>query len=321
MNLNAADDNDDALTLNSRAMARRIAFDMVMENLVPNAEVVRKRIIEETNKRMNPSANTIQSEIKQWMADSFWPTYHAFGALPADSSVPQEVRRIYQTAFQSMTVKLLETAHAGWEGERAQFQLQLNEADVALGTAKRQVSEFENKAAEALDQLQAEATAHATARQLNADLLSQIATLNRDIQAASARQAEHEREVTEMREAERLRIDGIMDAHNADRTRIVLELDAVTQKAKRLESQTAKAVSETHAWRERATKAEIELKAARDDALRQHAAQQAELDRVASALRESQSAIAASAARRAPVVARDRPARPVRNSLRKATFK
>lgn len=315
------DQKDDPSNPTSRDLARRIAFELVMENVVPTSEMVRKLIIEETKGKMNPSATTIQSEIKAWMGDSFWPTYHAFGALPADSTVPLEVRRIYQSAFQTMAVKLLDVAHMGWEGERAQYQTQLNEADASLATARRQASEFEVQSAENLNRYQVEAEQHAKSRQLNTELLGQIAILNRDIQAASARQATHERELTEAREAERLRTEGIIEANRVDRQRIIVELDTAIQKAKRLDAEKATAVSEVHAWRERATKAEIELAAARNDVHRQQVALQAEIDRLAAALRESQSAIVAGAARRAPVVARDRLTRPVRNTLRKTTTK
>ncbi|RLM51893.1 hypothetical protein DVK02_16685, partial [Halobellus sp. Atlit-31R] len=99
-------DLDDAALPNSRTLARRLAAEMVENNEIPNAEVIRKKISAVTNGQMNPSALTIQDEIKKWYADEFWPTYHAMGRLPKDSGFPAEVGRIFKESFQSIVVQL-----------------------------------------------------------------------------------------------------------------------------------------------------------------------------------------------------------------------
>lgn len=284
-------DLDDAALPNSRVLARRLAAEMVENNEIPNAEVIRKKIGEVTNGQMKPSALTIQDEIKKWYAEDFWPTYNAMVRLPKESGFPAEVGRIFKESFQSIVVQLQAAARAEFQSERAEFQYQIDEADKVVREMQQKVSEHELRAAEAQERYQAEAMAHSsTEGKLNA-AVEQISDLNTKLHAAHEQQAGHEQQLNEVRTTERERADTQIQAAYTEARRNVLEIDMLRQRVKsheltiaghqgenrRLVLEHAKAVAA-------ATALEAELKNAR-------LAHTKEVERMTAALRAAQAGI------------------------------
>lgn len=316
---------DEATPQNSRAMARKIATEMVQNHEVPNSENVRRRIVESTGGKTKPSALTIQTEIKAWYAEEFWPTYHAMGSLPADSDVPAEVRSIFQASFQTMLVQLFAAAKAGFQSEREEYQRQINEADQVVRDLQRSVSEHELRAAEALERLAAEAHDHAIAKERIEALASEVRDLNTKLHAAHEQQATHEAELKEVRQSERARADTQIEEAFREGRRLTQEVDNLRQNVRskdvsidalqgenrRLVLEHAKSTAETSAL-------QTELATAR-------AAHAKEIERMTAALRAAQAGAAQgermkptvrAAGRKAPAGA---PVGRVRRTLHKPT--
>jgi hypothetical protein len=235
---------DDATPPNSRVLARQIAAQMAMNKEIPTAEAVRKRIVEQTGGEINPSASTIQSEMKAWFADEFWPTYHAMGAVPADSSIPADVRSLFQSSFQTMVVQLFAAARASFDAERQEFQRQVAEADRVVQDLQIKVSELEQRATTAEEHYQAEVRAHADARlQLDASN-TQVHELNAKLHAAHELQAAHEQRLNDVRTSERERADTQIAAARDDAQRHLQEIDNLRQRVKALDLSLASQTSE-----------------------------------------------------------------------------
>lgn len=285
-------DLDDAALPNSRTLARRLAAEMVENNEIPNAEVIRKKISAVTNGQMNPSALTIQDEIKKWYADEFWPTYHAMGRLPKDSGFPAEVGRIFKESFQSIVVQLQAAARAEFQGERAEFQRQIDEADKVVRELQEKVLEHELRAAEAQERYTAEAHAHAaTKMQLEAsDTL--VRELNTKLQTAHELQAEHEAQLNEVRRTERERADRQVEASALEARRHLLEVDVARQRAKTLESSLQGQVGENRRLVLAHAKAESEANALRLELANLRTTHAAEVQRMTAALRAAQAGTA-----------------------------
>jgi len=224
--------SNQATPQNSRAMAREIALEMVLNNELPNPDAVRKRIVEKTRGDLNPSALTMQSEIRAWYAEEFWPTYHAMGSLPADSGVPAEVRNIFQSSFQTMLVQLMAVAKAGFQSEREEFQKQIDEADKVVQDLQRSVSEHELRAAEAQERFLAEARSHAESKERLAALDDEVRELNVKLHAAHEQQAGHEAELKQVRQSERARADTQIEAAILESRRLMQEVDNLRQAVK-----------------------------------------------------------------------------------------
>ena len=283
---------DDATPANSRVLARQIAAQMAMNKEIPTAEAVRKRIIEQTGGEMNPSASTIQSEMKAWFADEFWPTYHAMGAVPADSSIPADVRALFQSSFQTMVVQLFAAARASFDGERDEFQRQVAEADRVVQDLQLKVSELEQRAAAGEERYQAEARAHADARlQLDASN-TQVHDLNAKLHAALEQQAAHEQRLNEVRTSERERADTQIAAARADAQRHLQEIDNLRQRVKMQDLSLASQTSENRRLGLEHAKIAAEAAALAQELKNTQAAHAREVERMAAALQAAQAGTA-----------------------------
>lgn len=283
---------DDATPANSRVLARQIAAQMAMNKEIPTAEAVRKRIVEQTGGEINPSASTIQSEMKAWFADEFWPTYHAMGAVPADSSIPADVRTLFQSSFQTMVVQLFAAARAGFDGERQEFQRQVAEADRVVQDLQLKVSALEQRATAAEERYQAEARAHADTRlQLDASN-AQVHDLNAKLHAALEQQAAHEQRLNEVRTSERERADTQIAAARADAQHHLQEIDNLRQRVKMQDLSLASQTSENRRLGLEHAKIAAEAAALAQELKNTQAANAREVERLAAALRAAQAGTA-----------------------------
>lgn len=316
---------DDATPPNSRALARMVAAEMVQNREIPNSEAVRKRIVALTGGRLNPSALTMQQEMKAWYAEEFWPTYHAMGSLPEDSGVPAEVRNIFQASFQTMVVQLFAAAKAGFQTEREDFQRQIDEADKVVQDLQRVAGEHELRAAEAQERYQAEAHEHAGAKERLEALASEVRDLNAKLHAAHEQQATHEAELKEVRQSERARADTQIEEAFREGRRHLLEVDALRQRVKSMELSLAGQQGENRRLVLDHAKAAAESTTLKTELANAGAAHAKEVERMTAALRAAQSG-AAQAERMKPTLraGAGKPgagagARRVRKSLHKPT--
>lgn len=283
---------DEATPQNSRALARKIAAEMAQNNELPNSEAVRKRIVAATGGRLNPSALTMQTEMKAWYTEEFWPTYHAMGSLPDDSGIPAEVRTIFQASFQTMVVQLFAAAKAGFQSEREEFQRQIDEADQVVRGLQRSISEHELRAAEAQERYQVKSHEHALANERIEVLAGEVRDLNAKLHAAHEQQAAHEAELKEVRRSERTRADTQIEEAFREGRRHVAEIDALRQLLKRTqlsldgkESENRRLVLEHAQSTATTTSLQTELANAR-------LAHAKEIERMTAALRAAQAGIA-----------------------------
>lgn len=285
---------DDATPANSRVLARQIAAQMAMNKEIPTAEAVRKRIVEQTGGEINPSASTIQSEMKAWFADEFWPTYHAMGAVPADSSIPADVRALFQSSFQTMVVQLFAAARASFDGERQEFQRQVAEADRVVQDMQIKVSELERRATTAEERYQAEERAHADTRlQLDASN-TQVHELNAKLHAAHEQQAAHEQRLNEVRTSERERADTQIAAARDDAQRRLQEIDNLRQRVKALDLSLASQTNENRRLGLEHAKMAAEAAALAKELENTQASNTREIERLLAALRAAQAGSAQS---------------------------
>lgn len=294
-------DLDDAALPSSRVLARRLAAEMVENNEIPNAEVIRRKIGEVTNGQMKPSALTIQDEIKKWYAEDFWPTYNAMVRLPIDSGFPAEVGRIFRESFQSIVIQLQAAARAEFQGERADFQRQVDEADRVVRELQEKVLEHELRAAEAQERYQAEAHAHAETRQQLEATDAVARDLNAKLHAAHELQAQHEAQLNEVRQSERDRADRQVEASALETRRHLLEVDVARQRAKSLESSLQGQMGENRRLVLEHAKAESEANALRLELENLRTSHTQEVQRMTAALRAAQAG-AAQAERMKPSV-------------------
>lgn len=279
---------DEAAPSNSRVLARRIAAEMVLANELPNAEIIRKRIVVETNGSLNPSALTIQSEVKAWYAEEFWPTFHAMGTVPKDSEIPAEVRTLFQASFQSMVVQLFASARASFDGERQEYQRQVGEADRVVRDLHQTLRDNELRAAGAEDRYQAEARAHAETQLQLAASGALTRDLNAKLQAALEQQAKHEHQLNETRTAERHRADAQIEVARADAQRHIQEIDNLRQRVKAQDLALVSQASETRRLALENAKASAEATASRAELAHLRAVHTEEVGRMAGALRAAQ---------------------------------
>lgn len=318
--------SDDTTPPNSRALARMVAAEMVQNREIPNSEAVRKRIVALTGGRLNPSALTMQQEMKAWYAEEFWPTYHAMGSLPEDSGVPAEVRNIFQASFQTMVVQLFAAAKAGFQTERDDFQRQIDEADKVVQDLQRVAGEHELRAAEAQERYQVEAHEHAGAKERVEALASEVRGLNAKLHAAHEQQATHEAELKEVRQSERTRADTQIEEAFREGRRHLLELDALRQRVKSMELSLAGQQGENRRLVLEHAKSAAETSALQTELTNTRAAHAKEVERMTAALRAAQAG-AAQGERMKPTVrptvrkatAAGAPAVRVRRSLHKPT--
>lgn len=279
---------DDATPHTSRFLARKIASEMVQNHEIPNGENVRKRIEEATGGKMKPSALTIQTEIKAWYTEEFWPVYHAMGTLPADSDVPAQVRNLFQASFQTMVVQLLAAAKSSYESEREEYQRQIDEADQVVQNLQRSVSDHELRAAEAQEQYAAEAHAHVLAKERLEELGADVRDLNAKVHAAHEQQAKHETELKDVRESERKRADTQIEESFKEARRHLIEIDSLRQRLKSTELSLAGQQGENRRLVLEHAKAVAESSSLQAELANTRSAHAKEVERITAALRAAQ---------------------------------
>jgi hypothetical protein len=256
----------------TRTMVRLIAANMVHNKELPTGEKVRKRIGADTGGKMNPSALTVQDELKKWFADTFWPTHLALGTLPENTKVPETLRRLFSDSFQTIVVGAIDAAKSSWGFERDEYERRLAEANSLYDELTTQVGVFEQRAMDIQAKLEAQSEIVATAQRQNgadrqtiSDLQSENARINVALQEAALAQAQHERALNEVRDAERQRADRLVEAARDDARRVRVDLDAERQSVKRLDAAVAGHQEKINATNDRAVKAEALLSGAKTE--------------------------------------------------------
>ncbi|OEZ69276.1 hypothetical protein JAB5_27180 [Janthinobacterium sp. HH103] len=276
---------DEAAPLNSRALARMIAAEMVQNNELPNAEIIRKRIVALTAGSMNPSALTIQTEIRAWYEQEFWPTYHAMGALPENTGVPEAVQNLFQSSFQTMVVQLFAAAKAGFQSEREEYDRQIDEAEQVVKKLKLEVNESVARVAEALDLYHTEARDHTATKDRLDAAADELRELNSRLHSAYELQATHEAKLTEIRTVERDRADAQIQSAYLEARRNLQEIDNLRQRVKTQElTQAAQAGDNRRLVLEHA-RAESDAQASRTELANAREAHARELERLLATLR------------------------------------
>ncbi|MBY0240099.1 MAG: DNA-binding protein [Burkholderiaceae bacterium] len=283
-------DLPDSTPGNSRALARQIAAEMVQNHEIPTAEAVRKRIIERTRGELNPSALTIQTEIKAWYSEEFWPTFHAMGTVPKDSEVPPQVRALFQSSFQTMAVQLFAAARSSFDSDREEYQGQIAEADSVVRDLQQKLGELEVHTATAQGLLEIEKHAHAVTRQKLEASDTQVRELAVKLQAAHEQQAKHEQQLNEVRASERQRADSQIDAARVDAQRHLQEIDNLRQRVKAQDLVLASQDTENRRLALEHAKVAAEATALVQELKNTQAANGREMERMAAALQTAQAA-------------------------------
>jgi hypothetical protein len=285
----------DATPGSSRDLARKIAAEMVQNNELPTAEAVRKRIVAETGGRLNPSALTIQSEMKAWYSEEFWPTFHTMGSVPKDSEVPAQVRALFQSSFQTMAVQLFAAARTSFDGERVEWQRQVAEGDrVVQGLEqvahdlRQKLGEQEVHTAAALELFEIEKHTHAETKQKLEAADAQVRELAVKLQAAHEQQAKHEQHMNEVRTSERQRADAQIAAAREDAQRHLQEIDNLRQRVKVLDLSLASQTAENRRLGLEHAKIAAEATALAQELKNTQAANAREVERMAAALQAAQ---------------------------------
>lgn len=277
---------------NSRALARQIAAEMVQNHELPTAEAVRKRIVERTRGELNPSALTIQTEIKAWYSEDFWPTFHAMGRVPKDSEVPAQVRALFQSSFQTMAVQLFAAARTSFDGEREEWQRQVAEADRVVQDLQRRLGEQETHTAAAQELFAIEQHNHADTKQKLEAAETHVRELAVKLQAAHEQQAKHEQQLNEVRTSERERADAQIEAARADAQRHLQEIDNLRQRVKAQDLSLASHAAENRRLGLEHAKIAGEAAALAQELKNTQAASAREVERMAAALQAAQAGTA-----------------------------
>lgn len=228
---------EDSGKISSRTLTRQVATEFSRQNIFPTTEMVRKRIGEITEGRIKPSATTVQDEMGKWYAEVFWPSYHALGALPEDPNVPVEIRRIFTDTFRLMTVEVFGAASRAWDTERAEYQLQINEADKTVERLKDSADRAAAEATALKAQLADEVAAHQRTQARAEDLQQQVTQQAAQLQQAAQREVDHARQINDVRAEERRRQDAAEAAATEERNRLMKQIDELRQLAKGQEQQ------------------------------------------------------------------------------------
>ncbi|MFJ1470163.1 coiled-coil domain-containing protein [Massilia orientalis] len=285
-------DLTDATPGNSRALARQIAAEMVQNHEIPTAEAVRKRIVERTRGELNPSALTIQTEMKAWYGEEFWPTFHAMGTVPKDSEVPAQVRAIFQSSFQTIAVQLFAAARTSFDGEREEYQRQIAEADRVVQDLQQKLGEQETHTGAAQELFAIEQHNHADTRQKLEAADAQVRELAVKLQAAHEQQAKHEQQLNEIRTSERQRADTQIEAARADAQRHLQEIDNLRQRVKAQDLSLASQTAENRRLGLEHAKIAAEATALAQELKNTQAANAKEVARLAAALQAAQAGTA-----------------------------
>lgn len=248
-----------------RQLVRNVADRMVEECEVPTAEKVRKRIIAESEGRRNPSALTVQSEMKSWFAESFWPSHHALSAIPEDSEVPVELRRIYRDGYQLLVRGIIKAVSATWDGERRQLQAQVAEAHELVESLHGRIGSLETLVQTRDEALEVADAKLAHIQEAHEEKARQLEQLNAQLVTAANRQAEHERELNQVREVERTRSDEAARQAQESVKKVLLELDTERQASKRSEVQSQQLKTQLRESRDRLAHAHNQLEIQQKD--------------------------------------------------------
>lgn len=285
-------DLSDATPGNSRVFARQIAAEMVQNHEIPTAEAVRKRIIERTRGELNPSALTIQTEIKAWYSEEFWPTFHTMGSVPKDSEVPAQVRALFQSSFQTMAVQLFAAARTSFDGERVEWQRQVAEADRVVQDLQQKLGEQEVHTAVAQELFEIEQHNHADTKQKLEAADAQVRELAVKLQAAHEQQAKHEQQLNEVRTSERERADTQIETARGDAKRHLQEIDNLRQRVKAQDLTLASQTAENRRLGLEHAKIAGEATALAQELKNTQAANAREVERLAAALQAAQAGTA-----------------------------
>lgn len=254
--------NEESGPLNSRSLTRTIAFRLAMNGEIPTAEKVRRLIVEETQSSLKPSALTIQSEMKKWYDDTFWPTFRALASMPDAEHASKDLQLIFGEALQRILVHVFGHSEKRWRAEREELQQLLSEAQRSADSFRSAAERHETLAAENDGLYRDELAAHAATKARVEGLQVQIQNLTARLEEAHQIQAEHERELNRTRETERARADTEIEAARQERHRVLREIDSANQIVKRLEVVNNELAGETKQIREKLSKTEAELAAA-----------------------------------------------------------
>lgn len=285
-------DLSDATPGNSRVFARQIAAEMVQNHELPTAEAVRKRIVERTCGELNPSALTIQTEIKAWYSEEFWPTFHIMGSVPKDSEVPAQVRALFQSSFQTMAVQLFAAARTSFDGERAEWQRQVAEADRVVLDLQQKLGEQEVHTAAAQELFEIEQHNHSDTKQKLDAADAHVRELAVKLQAAHEQQARHEQQLNEIRTTERERADSQIEAARADAKRHLQEIDNLRLRVRALDLSLASQTAENRRLGLEHAKIAGEATALAQELKNTQTANAREVERLAAALQAAQAGTA-----------------------------
>lgn len=242
--------------MDTRAMVRHIANDMIAHQDFPSAERVRKRIQADTGGNVNPSTLTVQDEMRKWLSDTFWAKHNALGALPDNPQVSHSLKRLYQDGFQTLVVGAISSAAQAWNKEREEFVVERQEAATIQERLQAQVTLLQADLDRAEDKLIGASEDNSHALEEIAQLNERLAVATQDIKEALQAQAEHERALNAVRESERGHTEEQIKLARADATRVLLDLDERRQDVKRLSAELVKAQAAGSAATERAFRSE-----------------------------------------------------------------
>lgn len=253
----------------TRSLVRQVASEMATNREMPNAEKVRKEIQLRTGGALNPSTLTVQDEMKKWMADTFWPNYHRFAALPEQTNVPAAMQALFAEGFQKLVVGAIDLARTAWDTERDALTAEKASVQGELRTLREDSERLRLQLDSANEENNTLRQQLQQANRQQAELREQLDRINAALQAATEAQAAHERELNEVRETERRQAQANVDAAREDTRRALREVDEMRQAAKVQEKNLTRVNEELATLRDRAVKAE-----ARADTLAQtHAAE------------------------------------------------
>lgn len=240
----------------TRTLVRTVAEDFLARNIYPTAESVRREINKRTGR--SPSATTISEEIKIWYEDTFWPRVHVLDDLPEDSPVPEELHRLFSNVFQHALVNIMDVAKSSWHDERIELERQVAETRQHFSELTGRMQE--QSAALAAQKLayDAEVAEHRGTREKLDALQLHVQDLSSKLQSAQVAMTKHERELADVKHAERERADKAIDHARAEHQRVMVELDATRQAVKRQDAINAALTAESRLAQETISKQRID---------------------------------------------------------------
>lgn len=234
---------------NTRALARSIANDMMSRGEIPSAERVRAEITRVTNGVSRPSTGTVQSEMKAWFEEDFWPTWRWLEG-PTEVEIDPKVqtafhaslREIFAATFQRMALGISEASDARYAEQRAALEADVARLTVERDEAKNAVIELTSQVGAAEVQAAADAARINNLEDFNSNLLAEKSELKGAVEAGRA-------ELAEVGQRHTAEIERLQNAHQETVTRLQLDVDGAKQvarrEAERAQAETARATAET----------------------------------------------------------------------------